>query len=181
MAHAELNGGRGWNPWRIARWSVAGLLLLAPLVAMRFTGEVVWGVEDFIFAGVMIGGAGLAYELAVRARGGAAYRAGCAVALGAAFVTIWINAAVGIIGTEGDPANLIFAAMIAIALGGAVVARFRPAGMARAMSATAIAQAATAVIALSAELPAFVLSAFLLALWILAAALFRKAAEGAAP
>ncbi|MCW1402263.1 hypothetical protein OKA06_07965 [Novosphingobium sp. MW5] len=51
---------------RLALWGFAGLLLLIPAVAMQFTSEVNWGAEDFIAAAVLIGGAGLGIELAVR-------------------------------------------------------------------------------------------------------------------
>jgi hypothetical protein len=69
---------------------------------------------------------------------------------------------------------------------GAVIARFRPAGMARAMSATALAQALVAVIALSAGWgaaapiwPIDILGAtgFFAALWLASAWLFGKAAQ----
>ena len=51
---------------RLALWGFAGLLLLIPAVAMQFTAEVNWGKEDFLAAVVLIGGAGLGIELAVR-------------------------------------------------------------------------------------------------------------------
>jgi hypothetical protein len=51
---------------RPALWAFAGLLLLIPAVAMQFTPEVNWGKEDFLAAAVLIGGAGLGIELAVR-------------------------------------------------------------------------------------------------------------------
>ena len=45
--------------------AAAGLLMV-PLVAMRFTSEVNWSVFDFIVAGVLLFGTGLAIELALR-------------------------------------------------------------------------------------------------------------------
>jgi hypothetical protein len=50
-------------------------ILLLPLVAMQFTDEVDWGVFDFVFAGVLLGGTGLLLELAVRKPRKIAYRA----------------------------------------------------------------------------------------------------------
>ncbi|WP_448502794.1 hypothetical protein [Sphingomonas sp.] len=35
------------HPLRIVGWAIAAALLLAPLVAMRFTDQVVWGAGDF--------------------------------------------------------------------------------------------------------------------------------------
>jgi len=40
--NTENGGGRRGNRWRIAIWGSAAFLLLLPLVAMQFTGEVVW-------------------------------------------------------------------------------------------------------------------------------------------
>ena len=53
--------------WRGVRWLLwAGLaaLLLLPLIAMQFTREVAWDAADFAFAGVLLIGAGLIFELA---------------------------------------------------------------------------------------------------------------------
>ena len=38
-------------------------ILLVPLVAMQFTDEVAWDLADFVVAGILLFGAGLAYEL----------------------------------------------------------------------------------------------------------------------
>lgn len=183
------DGGRGWaNPWRVAGWSAAGLLLLTPLVAMRFTEEVDWDGFDFAFMGVLVGSVGLGLELAVRRTGSAAYRAGAAIALALGFLLVWLNGAVGIIGSEREAANLPYAGVLLVALLGALAAGFRPAGMARAMAAAALAQMlvpvaallwglAPAGLVLSPEVP--VLTAGFSALWLLSAWLFRRAAPAA--
>ena len=64
---------------------VTGLILLVPLVAMLFTDEAAWGVFDFVFAGVLLGGTGLLLELAVRKPGNLVYR-GAAAAIGIAAI-----------------------------------------------------------------------------------------------
>jgi hypothetical protein len=51
---------------RLSLWGFAGLLLLIPAVAMQFSSQMNWGKEDFLAAAVLIGGAGLGIELAVR-------------------------------------------------------------------------------------------------------------------
>jgi hypothetical protein len=52
------------------------LILLVPLVAMQFTDQVDWGVFDFVFAAVLLGGAGLLLqELAARSARSLAFRA----------------------------------------------------------------------------------------------------------
>ena len=148
---------------------------------MQFTDEVNWGTADFIFAGALIGGTGLAFELAARATANYAYRAAVGLALAAAFLLIWLNLAVGIIGTEDNPLNLMFGGVLAIGLIGAIIARFQPGEMARALFATALAQALVAVIALIAGLgfrePIWSLTGFFAALWLGSAWLFRKAAR----
>ena len=54
----------------------------------------------------------------------------------------------GLIGVEGDPFDMIYGGVVAVGLVGAAIARFRPAGMARAMLAAAGAQTLVVVIAL---------------------------------
>jgi hypothetical protein len=168
------------NRLRGVTWGTAAFLLLLPLVAMQFTDEVVWGPEDFIAFGAMLAGACGTYELAARKSGNRAYRAAVGVAVAAAFFLVWVNLAVGIIGTEGNPANLMFAGVLAVGIAGAVTARFKPLGMAYALVATAAAQALVAAIALAAGWGSiFALTGFFVALWLISAWLFRK--SGAAP
>jgi peptidoglycan/LPS O-acetylase OafA/YrhL len=106
--NAEGGGGRRGSRWRIAAWTVAALILLLPLFAMQVTDEVDWDVADFAIFGAMLVGAGGTYELAARVTGDSAYRAAVGVALAAAFLLIWLNLAVGIVGTEDNPFNLMF-------------------------------------------------------------------------
>jgi hypothetical protein len=180
-------GGRRGRFWRIAPWAVAALILLLPLVAMQFTDEMDWDETDFAVMGAMLLAACGAWELAARMTGNIAYRAAVGVAVVAAFILIWINLAVGIIGSEDNPANLMYGGVLAVAILGALAVRFRPHGMARALAATALAQALAGVIAVSAgwgstganwPRPVVVLTAFFAVLWLVSAWLFRKAARG---
>jgi hypothetical protein len=111
-----------------------------------------------------------------------AYRAGFGIAVVAAFLLVWINLAVGIIGDERNPANLMFGGVLLVGLAGALIARFRPRGMSLALVATAIAQLAVSVVALVAALgyEAVLLSGCFAAVWLTSAALFRKAARDGA-
>jgi hypothetical protein len=52
---------------------------------MQITDEVDWGVADFVFAGVLLGGTGLLLELAARKPRNIAYRA-AATAIGVAAI-----------------------------------------------------------------------------------------------
>jgi hypothetical protein len=178
MANEAENTGKGYRiPWRMVGWSIPALLLLLPLVAMRFTQEVNWTASDFGFAALLFGSVGLAFELIVRKSRSLAYRSGAVLAVFAAFLTIWVNGAVGMIGSEGNPFNLLFGGVLAIALIGALVARFQPAGMTRALLAAAIAQAVIAAFGLTTDLLGGVFSMAFAVPWLLAAALFRKAAQ----
>ena len=76
-----------------------GLLLLIPFLAMRFTGEVNWGPIDFITAGILLLGTGLACEFVLRKAKKIQHRiAICAGILLVLFI-IWAELAVGLIGT----------------------------------------------------------------------------------
>ncbi|MBU2341900.1 MAG: hypothetical protein KKE77_11740 [Alphaproteobacteria bacterium] len=163
------------NPWRLLGWgTIAGLIAL-PAIAMLFTGEVDWTSEDFVFATVMLGGVGMAFELAVRASGSRAYRGGAALALGAGLITLWANAAVGIVGDEDRLINMWFNLIPLLALFAAIGARFRATGMAVAMTATATAQIGVGVmVQLHGEF-AWVFTLVLALAWLASAWLFRKA------
>ena len=172
--------------WRMAAWcSAAAVVLLPPLVAMQLTHEVNWTVADFVFAGALVGGAGLTYELAARMTRNTAYRAAVGVALAAAFMLVWVNGAVGIIGSEDNLANLMYGGVLAVGIIGAVIARFRPRGMARAMLAASLAQTLICIVALiggfglpaTGPLELVGLNGFFAGLWLLSAWLFRTAAR----
>ena len=161
------NGSGRGGLWRIAGWSVAGLLLLVPLI-----GNFPWTASDYVFAAVMIGGTGLLFEWAVRKSGNLAYRAGMAAALAGAFMTIWANAAVGMIGSEDNPYNFLFAGVLLIALAGSIVGRFRAAGMMWAMAATAAGDVAVAAGGLMQDPRGALFSMGFGGIWLVAAALF---------
>jgi len=163
--------------WRLIGWGTAGLLLLLPLVAMQHSDEVNWTRSDFLFMGGLFASVGLAFEFIVRKSRSGAYRFAGAIALLAALLTIWVNGAVGMIGSENNPLNLMFGGVLIIALVGALLARFKPAGMTRAMVVTAAAQAGAGAIGLSSDPHGGMLSIGFAGLWLLSAWLFRKAAE----
>jgi hypothetical protein len=159
--------------------------LVLPLFAMRLTDQVEWDLIDFLILGSLLVGIGATLELVVWKTASAFYRAGAAVALGAVFLLLVVNGAVGVIGSSHNDANLMFAGVLGVAVVGAVIARFRAAGMARAMIAAAIAQLLVAVVALMAgsgssgpiwPFDILLATVFFAGLWILSARLFRKAA-----
>ena len=145
-----------------------------------------WDIVDFAVLGGMLLGVGVIYTLARRNADSTAYRFAVGVALAAAFILIWVNGAVGIIGDESNDANMLYFGVLAVGFIGAIIARFEPQGMARALYATALAQVAVAVIALIGGLGStapiwprdvLLLTVFFVALWLLSALLFRKAAR----
>ena len=104
----------------------------------------------------------------------------------AAFILVWMVLDVGVIGAVGDLADLMYIGVVAVGIIGAIIARFQPHGMARALFATALAQALVAVIALTAGLGStgpiwpwdiLILTGFFAALWVGSALLFRKTAR----
>jgi hypothetical protein len=164
---------------------IVGLLLLIPWWANQNIDGWNWDRFDFIFAGALLFGTGLTYELVAKRGGTTAYRAAVAIACAAGLLLVWINAAVGIIGSEDNPANAMYILVLFVGFLGAIVARLQPRGMARALTVTALAQAIVPVIALvfwradfsPGVVPVFVLNAFFVTLWIVSALLFRHAAD----
>jgi hypothetical protein len=123
-------------------------ILLLPLLAMQRSSGVNWSPADVVVAGALLFGTGLMYELATRKADGMAYRAAVCMALSATFLLVWINLAVGMIGSEDNPANLIYGLVLAVGIIGAAMARLRPQGMGRTLFAMAATQALVAAIAL---------------------------------
>ena len=175
--NAEKGGG-----WSRAAWAAGAFMLLLALVAKQFIGEPDW-ISNLAQTGTLLIGVGIAVELASRKTGPAAYRAAVGLALASALLLGWVNGAVGIIGSENNEANLMYGAVIVVGAIGAVIARFKPAGMARALFATALAQTLVAVIALvgrmgSGPLEIVTINGFFVALFVGSAVLFSKATPG---
>ena len=70
------------------------------------------------------------------------------LAIATALILFWVIGAVGVLGADGDPADLMYIGVLAVGVTGAIIVRFQPMGMARAMIATALAQTLVTVIAL---------------------------------
>jgi hypothetical protein len=177
------------NKTRLIVWAVVvGLILLIPL-AMQFppfTKEVQW--YEAVWYGVMLLAAGAAYELWqwLKTRRGA-YRLAFGVGFAGALFLGWVNGAVGIIGSEDNPANLMYWAVFAVGLIGSLLSRFKPRGMARVLFAAALVQLAVPVIALmifpeagwgnAGVITVFVLNSVFAALFAASASLFLRAAR----
>jgi hypothetical protein len=182
---------------RLLLWAVVvGLILLVPLLAMQLNWNVPdpgspahetvnWSVFDFVVAGILLFGSALTYEVIAAKGGNTAYRAAVGIACGAGLLLVWLNLAVGLIGSEDNPANVMYIGVLVVGLVGAGLARLAPRGMARALFATAVAQALVPLIALTIWRPPIVsgvaqvlgVNALFVALWVVSALLFRQAAE----
>jgi len=168
----------------------AGLLLLLPLVAMQFTDEVAWDVVDFGIFAALLAGVCVVYEVLAGGRKSAAYRSAAGVAVGAAFALIWVTGAVGIIGAADNNANFMFGGVLVVGVAGAIMARFKPLGLSRAMFGTALAQVLVGAVALIAgfgsmdsswPMEIWMSTVVFTALWLVSASLFRKAAREECP
>ena len=161
---------------------------------MQFTDEVVWTLSDFIFAGILIFGSGFTYMLLTRGAGDIFYRLAVGSTISTGFLLIWVNLAVGIIGSENNPINLLYFGVIAVGMIGAIIARFQPKGMALTLFLAAFAQALVAAYALligehhsltelyhstAAEsiIKILAVNGFFIFLWIISALLFRYVAQ----
>lgn len=111
------------------------------------------------------------------------YGLAIAATLAAALMLIWFSLGVGIIGADGDPANVMYFGVVAVGLIGALIARLQPQGMSRVSIVMAVIQALIAVIAIVAKLgypysgplELLLLNGFFVALFLGSAWLFHRA------
>ncbi len=160
-------------------------ILMIPLAAMGLGNEVQWDLFDFIVMGILLFSTGLTFVLISRASDSTVYRVAVGVGAATGFLLIWVNLAVGIIGSENNPANFLYFGVIGIGFLGAVIARFQPKGMSTALFITALSQLLVPVAALLfwkstlSEPPGiggvFILNAFFAILFIASGLLFRHA------
>lgn len=163
--------------------TTAGVLLV-PLVAMVFTDEVKWTLFDFLLMGGLLSGTGVVFVLVSRTLDAVAFRAAVGLAVLAAFLLVWVTLAVGILGSENHPANLLYAGVLLVLAIGAVHGRFRPRGLSHALFAAALAQLLVPVIAWIAWRPLLqeppgptvilLLNGFFALLFAVSGALFRR-------
>ncbi|NMB80313.1 MAG: hypothetical protein GYA14_00665 [Ignavibacteria bacterium] len=161
------------------------LILSIPFFAMQFGNEVNWSLMDFIVAGILLSGSGLIFLFLTYNAGNKTYKIATAIAVGTALLMIWANLAVGIIGNEDNPANIMYLWVLGVGTVGAVISWFKPKGMSYALLATAIAQVIVVVIAYIegngetfSELRELItVNGFFIALWVISSQLFRKAAQ----
>ncbi|WP_425393165.1 hypothetical protein [Ekhidna sp.] len=165
-----------------------GTLLFIPLIAMQFTSEINWDFFDFLIMGTALLVIGFAYELIARRSDKIVYRSAFIIGLMGAFLLFWVNGAVGIIGSENQKANLLYGLVLVIGVAGAIIVKFKAAGMSKVLTLTTIVQMLIPCIALIVWPPpatswapgvfgVFLLSAFFAALFFVSAMLFKQAAR----
>lgn len=162
----------------LVAWVGAAALVALPALAMQFTDEVQWTGFDFaVFAG-MLALVVMPFQLALRRVRNLAALAAIAAALITAFLMVWANLAVGIVGDGMTPVNLMFLGILAVPLAGTALVRGTARGMAWVMLAMATLQA-TLLGALAVTMPerGVYLTGFFVAGWLLSAGLFRLAAR----
>lgn len=166
---------------------ITAILLMIPLVAMQYTDEVVWTGSDFVFAGILLLGTGLAYILISRKSANLIYRIAVGLALASGLFLIWSNGAVGLIGNESEPANLMYFGVIALGLLGGFACKFSPRGLERTMYAIVLSFVVITGIALSAGMQHYpessvteivAVNGLFITLFLLAGLLFRQAVGG---
>lgn len=171
---------------------LAGLAALLPFLAMQFIDAAAWSPADGALLFMLLFGAGLGYELIARKSRAVSYRAAAGLALATAFLLVVANLAVGLVGSEQNPANRLYVAVPLVGIAGAFLARFQPRGMAGAAFATAVTHAVVTGIAVVLWQPqmdsaeallglARVLGGnlFFVGLFIGSALLFRRASDAA--
>lgn len=75
------------------------ILLLIPLIAMRFTNEVDWDIFDFAVMGTLLLGTGLACEFVLRMVRSTGQRIVMCLSILVVLFVIWAELAVGIFGS----------------------------------------------------------------------------------
>lgn len=168
--HIDHERSRGTAEAEIS-WSIASRMVRGLPADAWWRTEQGWAIANHVTP-----------EEAVRI-GRVAYRRAVVVALGAALILYWLIGAVGIIGTEGDRADLMYLGVFATGAIGAALSRFRPVGLARTLAAMAVVQSLVAAISLGAGMvPAYNspfeilgLNGFFVMLFAASAWLFRRA------
>jgi hypothetical protein len=177
-------GERRRSLWKTPA-AVTALFVLAGSLGNHFVEGWNWEPLGFVRVGIILFGFGLAYELVTRNMDTIAYRAAVAVALVTALGLLWANF---VQMADVNIAAAMYFGVPLVGIIGAVIARLRPAGMTRALFATAFAQALILTIALirnshvTSWAPAvtrgFAGNAFFVMLFVGSALLFRTAAHG---
>jgi hypothetical protein len=180
------DGGRRRRSLWKAPALITALILAILELANHFVDGWNWPPGAFVVFGILIFGIGLTYELVTRNVDTIAYRSAVGLALVSAFVLVWMNIVQA--ADDVNPAAMVYLSVPVLGIIGASMARFHSRGMARALYATALAQALVLVIALTRNPPVtswtaavwrgFAGNTLFVMLFVGSALLFRTAARG---
>ena len=123
-------------------------LLMIPFVAMQITNEVNWSTTDFLLVGILLFSSGLTFVLVTRNSANLIYRIAMGSAIGITLLLVWVNLAVGLIGSGPHAGNLMYIGVLIIVISGIFISRFNAHGMQLTMFGTALSLVVIAVIAL---------------------------------
>ena len=123
-------------------------LLLIPYAASFITEEMEWTASDYFIVWVMLFVTGTFYAFISRLSSGLIYRSAVAVSCFTGLFMVWSNLAVGIIGNEDNPVNLVYFILIMVGLIASFAVRFKPRGLAYVTGGMAIALAVIAAYAI---------------------------------
>lgn len=165
---------------------VATLLLIIPLIGSQFVDGWNWSGSDFVFAWLMVAVMGTLYVAISRKSPNMSYKLGLAAAVATAFLLIWVDGAVGIIG-DGGPFSQFYFMILVLAFIGVLISRFKAAGMSRTAFTTAILIMAVPTVGVMVNpgalsympgvLGVFVLNAVFAGGFVVSGLLFRKAGK----
>ena len=88
------------NKRLIGIMAVVGVVLSIPFLAMKLGSEMKWGPFDFVVAGVLLIGTGLAFEFVLRTVQRTSYRLALFAGVLLALFLVWAELAVGLFGTR---------------------------------------------------------------------------------
>lgn len=128
--------------------SGTALLLMIPFIAMQFNTGVNWSIFDFLVMGTLISVTGFLYVFISGLSDNWLFRVATGIAILTGFLLIWVNLAVGFIGSENNPVNLLYLGVLAVGLAGTGISKFKSSGMSNALFVTAFAQMIVPVVAL---------------------------------
>ena len=169
----------------MAIWGIVVVLILMVFLATLFSNETQW--NEAVAYVIIISAVGGAYEMvAALKKRDKTYRLAFAFGFAGAFLLFWANGAVGIIGSEDNPANLLYGAVFAVGLVGSLLARFKPRGMAYTLFLATLTQILVPVFALfvwpakaswgeAGVIGVFILNFILAMFFAVSALLFRRA------
>lgn len=162
------------------------VILMIPLIAMQFSDEVDWSLADFVIMGVLIFVTGSSYVALSRKMPNVVYKLAMAFAIGSAFLMVWANLAVGLIGSGPHVGNFMYIVVLSVIIIGFFLSRFSTRGMERAMYATVLSLLLLTIIALLANMQQYPdssvmeiigVNAFFATLFLISALLFRHASQ----